>query len=211
MLPSFLFFSLVDSSIAFHVDIPMRNTSIKVSRAKAGKLRLTVNESNFDGDATSILRQLNYTILAEDFGGNFSSTPFFDTGSVVNFTITPERARSALPGKIAVEAVILARTPILDEGTRLVVQIEIDRKYSIHLLAVDGQAVAELAQVSRLAMPEFIHKMIVADGMDWAGSPRAEESYVALYGEAARDSAVAEAAEAQAAFENAMLTAHKKG
>jgi hypothetical protein len=211
MLPSHIFFTLVDSSIAFQIDIPMRNTSIKVARAKAGKLRMTINDSSFDGDATSILRQLNYAILAEDFGGNFGSTPFFDTGAVVRFTITPERATGELRGHVAVEATILARTPILDEGTRLVVQVEIDRKHSIHLVAVNGQVIAELAQVSRLAMPDFVHKMIVADGMDWAGSPSAEESYVALYGEAARDSAIAEAADAQAGFENAMLAALKKG
>jgi hypothetical protein len=211
MLPSPLLFELVDSQVAFSVTKQLVGGQLSVSRPRNGLLRLSDGIDVLEGNATLVLAKLNY-LLCQEMVHQLSLKPeyppHFDAGQIIKTTLTPESAKgkqSRFDEHIHAETVILAASSPLAASRQVVYETTVGRARSLQVASVIEDTISDLMQVSRRAMPQAIHKMVVGMGMSWTGAPDAEESYAKLYGQDALERAVTEQDAADDAYTEAVL------
>lgn len=209
MIPNHLLFELVDAQVAFKVTKKNTDGELSVSRARNGKIRLSDRVSYFEDDAPAILNTLKYLVCQELMGPlrlDLRYEPSFDAGQIVDLTITPELAKGQRSGyfqPIAVRSVVLAAGRL--EGREVCIyEATLDRRQTLHCAMIADGEMADVMQLSRHAMPEPIHRMIVGAGMTWDGAPHADKSYAKLYGEDRLEQAIAEDESGHAAFVSAL-------
>ncbi|CAH1688999.1 conserved hypothetical protein [Hyphomicrobiales bacterium] len=198
MIPSHVLFALVDEQVEFTVSKWNTPGHFGVLPAKDGRLKLHDGHHVMEDDATSILGQLNY-LLCQEQVGRLTLTPefepAFDIGQIIKVTVSPKvegRRRTGTDHTIGVRTAILASSSSLDSHQKIVYESTVNGATSIHVGGIAHETVIDMMQVSRHAMPQEIHKMIVGHRSSWTGAPDAEKSYAKLYGKAALKQAIAE-------------------
>ncbi|AOG03083.1 hypothetical protein [Bosea sp. RAC05] len=210
MIPNHLLFELVDAQVAFKVTKKNTDGELSVSRARNGKIRLSDRVSYYEDDAPAILNTLKYLVCQELMGPlrlDLKFDPSFDAGQIVDLTITPELAKGQRSGyfqPIAVRSVVLAAGDL--QGREVCIyEATLDRRQTLHCAMIADGEMADVMQLSRHAMPEPIHRMIVGAGMTWDGAPHADKSYAKLYGEDRLEQVIAEDEAAHNAYVGSLM------
>jgi len=215
MIPSSLFFDLVDAGVAFKVCLG--ETRYSIPRARNGRLRLVCDGGGLEGSAEEILWRLNALIAgAEDAPGatlENASEPWLDMGSVWTGAIETEPARgkaASFPATIPLEITILAADGPLVKIRTAVFEVILDRRsILLHGALIAADRLVELGRLSRRALPRDIHAQIAAAGIRWTGKPDATLSFIDMYGEEALEAAEAEMDAEQRAFSDALAAARR--
>jgi hypothetical protein len=183
LIPSNLFFDLVDAQISFK--IVQRNfngptTIFCVARASEGTLRLTViGGQPLIGPADTVLARLNTLI-----GQHPTRQPQHSfrqstvKGKVVNYTLIPEaeKGRHGLPEELSVECRFIPFEHPCPERETIIVNVIVAGRQSLHLMEQVGKEnLQEISRLSPHALPRDIHEKLAANGYY-------ERSFVTLYG-----------------------------
>jgi hypothetical protein len=204
MMPSSLFYDLIDAQIAFKVvqrNFNGPNFVFSVPRAKDGQLRLTMlGGQALVGSGEAVLARLN-ALLCE----NPASQPHTlslrhasasHSGRIVSFVIRPEADKGrqqGIPDELPVECHIMTGDYPNVDREMAVVSAVVGKKQSLHLMELVGKDnFQEISRLSPHALPREIHEKLAANGYY-------ENSFVALYGEAALEKAKMEL---EAAYSN---------
>ncbi|EPE94875.1 hypothetical protein [Rhizobium grahamii] len=191
MIPSSLFYDLVDSEIAFKIvqrNFNSPNHIFSVPRAKDGQLRLTILGSQaLIGSADAILARLN-ALLCEHPSPQIQHTfrQSTATGTVVQYSLFPEAEKGrqlGLPEQMSVECrIVPTDQPGADRETVLV-NVNVEARHSLHLMERLGKDnIQEICRLSTHALPRDIHQRLAANGYY-------EQSFMSLYGEEALEEA----------------------
>ena len=191
MIPSSLFYDLVDSQIAFKIvqrNFNSPNYIFSVPRASDGQLRLSILGSQaLIGSADAILARLNALLCehpAPQIQHSFRQSTA--TGTVVQYSLFPEAEKGkqhGWPEQISVECrIVSSDQPSADRETVLV-NVNVETRHSLHLMERLGRDnFQEIGRLSPLALPRDIHEKLSANGYY-------EQSFISLYGEEALDEA----------------------
>ncbi|CDM62199.1 MULTISPECIES: hypothetical protein [Rhizobium] len=191
MIPSSLFYDLIDSQIAFKIvqrNFNSPNFIFSVPRAKDGQLRLTILGSQaLVGSADAILARLN-ALLCEHPAPQpqHSFRQATVNGKVISYSLFPEAEKGkqhGLPEELSVECRLMpADHPSPDRETVLV-NVIVEARHSLHLMERLGKDnFQEISRLSPHALPREIHQKLAANGYY-------EQSFVTLYGEEALEEA----------------------
>lgn len=197
MIPSNLFFDLVDAQISFK--IVQRNfnspTAIFcVPRASDGKLRLTVcGGQPLSGPADTVLPRLNN--LVGQYPTRQTQHSFKQSTikcKVVNYTLIPEAEKGkqfGLPEELPVECRFIPFEHICPERETVIVNVILAGMQSLHLMEQAGKEnFQEISRLSPQALPRDMHEKLAANGYY-------ERSFVTLYGYEALEEAKARVSE----------------
>lgn len=191
MIPSSLFYDLIDSQIAFKIvqrNFNSPNFIFSVPRAKDGQLRMTIlGGQALVGSADAILARLNALLCAHPSSQpQHSFRQVADNGKVITYSLFPEGEKSkhhGMPEELSVECRIMpADDPSSDRET-VIVNVIIDGRHSLHLMEkIGNDNFQEVSRLSAHALPKDVHQRLAANGYY-------QQSFVALYGEEALEEA----------------------
>ncbi|CAN7731916.1 hypothetical protein [Rhizobium sp. LjRoot258] len=191
MIPASLFYDLIDSQIAFKIvqrNFNSPNFIFSVPRAQDGQLRLTVLGSQaMVGSADAVLARLN-ALLCEHPARQpqHSFRPATVNGAVISYSLFPEAERGkqhGMPDELAVECRIMPADHPSPDREAVMVNVIIGGRHSLHLMEQIGKDnFQEISRLSPHALPMEIHQKLAANGYY-------EQSFVALYGDAALEEA----------------------
>jgi len=193
LIPSNLFFDLVDAQIAFK--IVQRNfnspTAIFcVPRASEGKLRLSViGGQPLIGPAEIVLPRLN-TLIGEypTRQPQHSFKQATIKGKVVNYSLIPEPEKGkqhGLADELSVECRFVPFEHPRPDRDTMIVNVTVAGRQSLHLMEQIGKEnLQEISRLSPQALPRDIHEKLAANG-------HFERSFMTLYGYEALEDAKA--------------------
>jgi hypothetical protein len=192
VIPSGLFYDLVDSQIAFKIvqrNFNSPNFIFSVPRVKDGQLRLTMLGSQpLVGSADAILARLNALLCEHPVRqpNAHAFRPATSNAKIVGYSIFPEAEKGkqhGLPEEMSVECRIMPADRSNPGREISMVSVIVDGKHSLHLMETVGKDnLQEISRLSPHALPMEIHGGLAANGYY-------QESFVTLYGEEALEEA----------------------
>ncbi len=192
MIPSSLFYDLVDSQIAFKIvqrNFNSPNFIFSVPRAKDGQLRLTILGSQaLIGSADAVLARLNALLCENPTRQPQHSFRQQATSNekLISYSLFPEAEKGkqhGLPEELSVECRIMHTEHWSPERETVIVNVIVEGKHSLHIMERVGKdAVQDIGRLSPHALPREIHQKLAANGYH-------EQSFVNLYGDEALEEA----------------------
>lgn len=193
MIPSSLFFDLVDSQIAFKIvqrNFNSPNFIFSVPRAKDGQLRLKVLGSQaLVSSAEAVLARLNALLCEHPVRQpqhSFKQASF--TGKLISYSLFPQADKGmhhGMPDELSVECRILPSDHPRAERETVIVSVIVEGRHSLHLMEQVGtHNFQEIGRLSPNALPRETHEKLAANGFY-------EQSFLCLYGDEALEGAKA--------------------
>jgi len=193
MIPSSVFYDLVDSQIAFKIvqrNFNSPNFIFSVPRAKDGQLRLTLlGGQALVGSADAVLARLNALLCEHPVRQPQHSFRQVTTNvKVISYSLFPEAEKGqqyGMPEQMSVECRIVPSDQTSPERETMIVSVIIEGRHSLHLMEqIGNDNFQEVSRLSPEALPREIHQRLAANGYY-------EQSFVSLYGGAALEEAKA--------------------
>lgn len=203
MIPSNLFFDLVDAGVAFKIakhDLNGPDHIISVTRPYKGLIAIKVNDESLRGSSATIIGRLNTWLITEPTTPgrlqrlSVKDVPFLDPGTVINYSIEPEGVRGAAADfgtSIPVELIIKASEYPNQYPRTAIISAQYgagkSKKQALYIMELKpDNTFVEITRLTRNALPKAIHaKLATSDAGGWY-----EETFTKLYGEEALSEAI---------------------
>jgi hypothetical protein len=192
MIPSELFFDLVDAKVSFSIIRGQDDCTFKVSRAKGAELKLSTKGGGaVYGNASAILGRINALLLARSppympKTVEVEGYLFLDDGSAFSCIVVPEPAASrtkGLPERYEIGSQILIGSLPNSSADTAIIATLTNKKYRLYLMQLFGKdSFQEMQRLAGGALPKALHAQLAA--ADYLA-----ESYAEAYGLDALDAA----------------------